>query len=94
MSAPATEQKAKIASESATESLPRALKSSELTPPFPSYRIHATKIALATSFGHHHLGDADSWQRKSDEKMEIVIRSRVMCDLPHVIGETLERLSG
>lgn len=49
MSASATSQigqKAEIASENSTESMPRSLKSSRLTPPFPSFGIQAIKIAL------------------------------------------------
>jgi hypothetical protein len=46
-------QKAEIAGENCTESMPRTLNSSGLTPPFPSYGIQAIKIALAMSFGHH-----------------------------------------
>lgn len=56
MSASATSQKgqkAEIASENSTESMPRSLNSSRLTPPFPSFGIQAIKIALAMSFGHH-----------------------------------------
>jgi hypothetical protein len=46
-------QKAEIAGESPTESMPSALNSSRLTLPFPSYGIQEIKIALAMSFGHH-----------------------------------------